>query len=448
MRLKASILALIGLGLFLAWSIAETLDGARLTVVNAPIARSRLGIIVTTTNGVLVAAGAGVSIATNVTGSNVTYTFSVTAGGTNTLWVTNGVTLGSAGTVAWDTGVTGYLAGAVAHLGVNVSGGTTPPGGNNGNLQYNNSGVFGGSNDIALRFALTESTLAISNGIGVNAYLNIIRNVGANGLYNMTLGPDALFWTNKTQRFTIQGTGIGNSVYFNTNMDFVSGLGGPTLGEPGLVWPALYVTTINADGAVDASSATLTNGLLVGADDGGSGKFGIINGFDAAAFAYRQMLKVEDSSLVIGTNDAANVFYGSENIFAGPLTGDADNTRTIGHADNRWRDGWFANTLNTTGLVAGVSYAALTSGRYNDETNQFNIYVGNGSTRTNFLNSASAVGAIHCVTDRGGTAAGTNLFVKPSSGLVNNAATDSLTANFECRCYQFDGTNWWRISKS
>lgn len=46
---------------------------------------------------------------------------SASGSGTNTLFQTNGVSLGSAGTVNWTTGVTGYLAGAVANLGVSVS---------------------------------------------------------------------------------------------------------------------------------------------------------------------------------------------------------------------------------------------------------------------------------------------------------------------------------------
>lgn len=46
------------------------------------------------------------------------------ASGTNQLVQTNGVNVGSAGTVNWTTGVTGYIAGAVANLGVNVASST------------------------------------------------------------------------------------------------------------------------------------------------------------------------------------------------------------------------------------------------------------------------------------------------------------------------------------
>lgn len=45
------------------------------------------------------------------------------AGGTNTLIRTNGVTMGSVGTVNWTAGVTGSVSGAVATLGVSASGG-------------------------------------------------------------------------------------------------------------------------------------------------------------------------------------------------------------------------------------------------------------------------------------------------------------------------------------
>ena len=46
---------------------------------------------------------------------------SVAGSGTNSLYQTNGVSVGSAGTVNWTTGVTGHLAAGIAHLGVSVS---------------------------------------------------------------------------------------------------------------------------------------------------------------------------------------------------------------------------------------------------------------------------------------------------------------------------------------
>ena len=126
------------MGLFclvLCWALAglataqDLVDGARWRVVNAPIARAKLGIsnqwvIALGTNSVAVAPGSGITIATNVTSSNVTYTVTTSAGGTNTYWMTNGVAIGagSAGTVNWTTGVTGSISGAVATLGVSVTG--------------------------------------------------------------------------------------------------------------------------------------------------------------------------------------------------------------------------------------------------------------------------------------------------------------------------------------
>jgi hypothetical protein len=55
------------------------------------------------------------------------------ATGTNQLVGTNGTTLGSAGTVNWTTGVTGYMAGAVCNLGITASG--TGGGNTNGSIQ-------------------------------------------------------------------------------------------------------------------------------------------------------------------------------------------------------------------------------------------------------------------------------------------------------------------------
>lgn len=47
-------------------------------------------------------------------------------GGTNVLIQTNGVTIGSIGTLNWTTNVTGYVAGAVVNLGVTATGGSSP----------------------------------------------------------------------------------------------------------------------------------------------------------------------------------------------------------------------------------------------------------------------------------------------------------------------------------
>jgi hypothetical protein len=71
--------------LLAASASGDTIDGARLTVINAPIARSRLGlsndwIIALGTNSVRIAAGANVTVTTNVTASNVVYTIAATGG--------------------------------------------------------------------------------------------------------------------------------------------------------------------------------------------------------------------------------------------------------------------------------------------------------------------------------------------------------------------------------
>lgn len=68
--------------LLLAWPAAgQLLDGTRLTVVNAPQARLKLGMVQGATNAVTVAAGANVTVTTNATTSNVVYTIASTGGG-------------------------------------------------------------------------------------------------------------------------------------------------------------------------------------------------------------------------------------------------------------------------------------------------------------------------------------------------------------------------------
>lgn len=101
-------------------------DGAALVGGDAGGTNSRQGgtlvgtNLVNNPNVVTNILGAGtVTVASNNAG---TFTITGSGGGTNTLVQTNGVNLGSAGTVNFSPGVTGYLAGAVANLGVNVSG--------------------------------------------------------------------------------------------------------------------------------------------------------------------------------------------------------------------------------------------------------------------------------------------------------------------------------------
>src|SRR4029077_955514 len=82
-------------------------------------------------NAVVVAAGANITVTPTSSGSTMTYTVASGAGGgTNQLIQTNGVNLGSGGTVNWANGVTGFISGAVMTLGTSGSGGgnlTTNP---------------------------------------------------------------------------------------------------------------------------------------------------------------------------------------------------------------------------------------------------------------------------------------------------------------------------------
>lgn len=164
---------------------------------------------------------------------------------------------------------------------------------------------------------------------------------------------------------------------------------------------------------------------------------------DGSAYSYANNKFVYDAS------GDQNQFTAGSSIFHGRLDVSPHNTYSLAQATERFRDGWFANTLNTTGLVAGITYApALVSGGYTNATNNLTVMMPNGSVRTNTLNSSCGVGAIQAVFDRLGTASGTNIIVKATSGNVHNAATDTISTAFGCNGYQWDGTNWWRIWKN
>jgi len=128
--------------------------------------------------------GANITMkATNNSGSVDISIAGAAGGGTNTLFQTNGTSLGSAGTVNWTTGVTGYLAGAVANLGVNVTGGS-------GALQTN-ANQFGAQvvltvKDTALVTNLTQYGTANVTGLSTNM---AVQTANQTNLANLVLNP-------------------------------------------------------------------------------------------------------------------------------------------------------------------------------------------------------------------------------------------------------------------
>jgi hypothetical protein len=100
------------------------------------------------------------------------------SGGTNTLFSTNGVTLGSAGTVNWTAGVTGYLAGAIAHLGVNVTGSGAAA------IGWQTNGVDAATNANVFVVSNTASILwnAHSNNSGRVSFIADVATGVTNGL--------------------------------------------------------------------------------------------------------------------------------------------------------------------------------------------------------------------------------------------------------------------------
>lgn len=104
------------------WKLINTFSGTNLVAT----ATTTNAIYAVSTNSALVSGaatnlnliyGAGIEFRATNTSGKVDIQILTTASGTNQIITTNGVTLGQVGTVAWDTGVTGYVSGAVAHLG-------------------------------------------------------------------------------------------------------------------------------------------------------------------------------------------------------------------------------------------------------------------------------------------------------------------------------------------
>lgn len=91
----------------------------------------------------------------------------------------------------------------------------------------------------------------------------------------------------------------------------------------------------------------------------------------------------------------------------------------------------------------GLTNAVLTDGSFTNGTSgQSVIYIPNGSARTNWLNSGLPTGTLQWVVDKNGTAAGTNLYVKATSGTINDVTTYVIDVDYGAACLQWDGTRW------
>ena len=119
----------------------------------------------------------------------------------NHLVQTNGVNLGSAGTVNWTTGVTGHLASGVANVGVSVTSGSGTPGGEVAQVQvHGTGGTFVGSTGMV--YHVTNQILYLKQ-TGAGYALIQIADIAAPNATN-ELGPQ---WV---RQMGAHNLGIGN----------------------------------------------------------------------------------------------------------------------------------------------------------------------------------------------------------------------------------------------
>lgn len=149
--------------------------------------------------------------------------------GTNMLIQTNGTDIGVAGTVNWTTGVTGYLAGAVANLGVNVTGGGS--GTNFDSIIITNQVLYqkqhfksagSGANTNQVDFTLATHK-GFTNALTTNIVCQLTNiTQGASCVLSIYGADGAVIASNYTVRVT---AATGTTVYWltstNGNVDFI-----------------------------------------------------------------------------------------------------------------------------------------------------------------------------------------------------------------------------------
>lgn len=179
-------------------------------------------------------------------------------------------------------------------------------------------------------------------------------------------------------------------------------------------------------------------------------------GSDASAY---QALSRDTNSLLIGKTGFGWTRFQINSIEYMALTTNLFTNATTLHqagAQSNWNgitmlggqftgNGAGLTNIPFSGLKNGFTNAVLTAGSYTNVATDFVVMISNGAARTNWLQTNTTVGSIQVVKDWGGTAAGTNIIVKATAGLIDRAATYTINANYGSAGYMWDGTNFWSI---
>jgi hypothetical protein len=260
-------------------------------------------------------------------GSNYLFGLIGGLGGTNQLIQIGGANLGSAGTVNWTTGVTGYMAGVVANLGVNLSGGSG------------------------------EANVGANLGSGLNTYdsksgVTLRFNTFSNGGDGLTIASNLNLLTANAD---------WSKIASQTNLNSASNV------------LRTDITTLQSKTNFNVTSHLMlhsSNNIYVGS----AGVSARLLRYDNVAGAFKQFFSSATPAIQWGTN-------ADQHFFAGDIVDpDLDNTTVLGQVNRRWKDGAFVGLFTNNSGSISVDTNLTVMGKPGASAGILNILSTNGNS--------------------------------------------------------------------
>jgi hypothetical protein len=316
--------------------------------------------------------------------------------GTNHLVQTNGVDLGSAGTVNWTAGVTGYVSGGVLHLGMTGAGG----GGGFITNQYTTN-IAGTPVVGSFWFQGTNGAPVTNNARVAMEWIPVMRSWRLGELGAQAAGPDVFdsttapsnYWhpTNVGMFSIAQGSNVMAKGHFSTVLNGVFNIIHSNAVGSSIVGGSNNIIYTNSSFSLMGGGAN--NYIRMGSDYstvvGGGG--GAQNGITASDWAF---IGGGQGNLISSQSDNASIVGGSVNTFSGIcaasfIGGGGPNTintatfaTIVGGQNNSILSGGtsaFIGGGNDNDLSTSASESSVVGGNDNDIGNSIRAFIGGGA---------------------------------------------------------------------